>query len=89
MKKIILIAAMVLGFAVAAVAQPRAIGLRGGYGVELSYQHTLGENFVEANLGLTGFNALNVKMRVPWASSWQRTAPTPRKASIILLRSFF
>jgi hypothetical protein len=66
MKKIILIAAMVLGFAVAAVAQPRAIGLRGGYGVELSYQHTLGENFVEANLGLTGFNALNVAATYNW-----------------------
>ena len=66
MKKIILIAAMVLGFAVAAVAQPRAVGLRGGYGVELSYQHTLGENFVEANLGLTGFNALNVAATYNW-----------------------
>ena len=48
MKKIILLAAMVLGFAVAASAQPRAIGLRGG---EVSYQHTLGENFIELNGG--------------------------------------
>ena len=56
MKKIILVAALVLGFAAAAVAQPRALGLRGGYGVELSYQHTLGENFLEADLGLGGFN---------------------------------
>lgn len=54
MKKIILVAAMVLGFAIAASAQPRAVGLHGGWGVELSYQHTLGENFVEAELGLTG-----------------------------------
>ena len=51
MKKIILVAAMVLGFAVAASAQPRAVGLHGGWGVELSYQHTLGENFIEADLG--------------------------------------
>ena len=54
MKKIILVAAMVLGFAVAASAQQRALGLRGGYGVELSYQHTLGANFLEADLGLLG-----------------------------------
>ena len=54
MKKIILVAALVLGFAAAAVAQPRAIGVRGGYGAELSYQHTLGANFVEADLGLVG-----------------------------------
>ena len=54
MKKIILVAAMVLGFAVAAVAQPRAIGLRGGFGAELSYQHSLGADFIQADLGLVG-----------------------------------
>lgn len=60
MKKIIIIAAMLLGFAVAASAQPRALGLRGGYGAELSYQHSTGNNFVEADLGLYGINTLNV-----------------------------
>ena len=60
MKKIILVAAMVLGFTVAASAQPRAVGIRGGYGVEASYQHSLGTNFVEADLGLNGFDVLNV-----------------------------
>lgn len=66
MKKIILVAALVLGFAAAAVAQPRAVGIRGGYGVELSYQHTLGANFVEADLGLYGFNALNLGGTYNW-----------------------
>jgi hypothetical protein len=42
MKKIIVIAALMLGFAVAAVAQPRAIGGRLGNGAEVSYQHSLG-----------------------------------------------
>lgn len=51
MKKIILIAAMVLGFAVAASAQPRAIGARLGNGAEVSYQHTLGKNFLEIDGG--------------------------------------
>lgn len=61
MKKIILIAAMVLGFAIAASAQPRALGIRGGYGVDLSYQHTVGgSNFIEADLGLESFANLNV-----------------------------
>lgn len=60
MKKIILVAAMVLGFTFAASAQPRAIGLRGGYGAELSYQHQMGSNFLEADLGLSGFNSLNI-----------------------------
>lgn len=57
MKKIILLAVAVLGFTVAASAQPRAIGLRLGYGAEVSYQHSLGNNFVEADLGLIGFGA--------------------------------
>lgn len=61
MKKIILIAAMVLGFAVTAAAQPRALGGRLGYGVDLSYQHTVGGvDFIEADLGLSNFNALNI-----------------------------
>ena len=62
MKKIILVAAMVLGFAVAAVAQPRAIGVRLGNGGEISYQHALGANFLEVDGGLgLGFDkTLNV-----------------------------
>ncbi len=58
MKKIILIAAMVLGFAVAASAQPRALGLRLGNGGEVSYQHTVGKDFVQLDGGL-GINLYN------------------------------
>ena len=76
MKKIILIAALALGFAITATAgnpiekkfggKSRALGLRGGYGVELSYQHSLGENFVEADLGLFGFGAINAVATYNW-----------------------
>ena len=59
MKKIILVAAMVLGFAVAASAQPRALGLRGGWGAELSYQHGFGSDFLQADLGLNTFNSVH------------------------------
>ena len=52
MKKIIMIAALALGFAVAASAQPRAIGVRVGNGGEISYQHSLGSNFLEVDGGL-------------------------------------
>lgn len=59
MKKVILIAAMVLGFAVAAAAQPRAIGVRVGNGGEVSYQHSLGANFLEVDGGLgLGFDGV-------------------------------
>jgi len=52
MKKIILIAAMALGFAVAATAQPRALGARIGNGAEISYQHDMDGNFLEIDGGL-------------------------------------
>ena len=59
MKKIILVAALVLGFAVAASAQPRAIGVRAGNGGEISYQHSLGANFLEVDGGLgLGFDGV-------------------------------
>ena len=59
MKKIILVAALVLGFAVAASAQPRAIGLRGGWGAEASYQHSFGADFLQADLGLNTFDSIH------------------------------
>lgn len=52
MKRILITLAVMLGFAVAASAQPRAIGVRIGNGGEISYQHTLGNNFLEVDGGL-------------------------------------
>ena len=67
MKKIILVAAMVLGFAVAAAAQPRAVGVRFGGGFEATYQHTLSsKNFVEGNLLLSSFNPICVSGTYNW-----------------------
>lgn len=61
MKKILLIAALMLGFAAAAIAQPRAVGLKLGWGAEASYQHTVkGTDFIEATFGLNDFSSLNV-----------------------------
>ena len=56
MKKIIAIAVAILCFAAVASAQPKAIGIRGTYGVELSYQHNSGPGFWEFDAGL--FNKL-------------------------------
>jgi hypothetical protein len=69
MKKSLLIAVALLGLSIAAVAQPKAIGIRGGlfgrgFGGEISYEHwfTLFDNdydFLEAELGVinNGFKA--------------------------------
>ena len=57
MKKIVAILAGVLAFAAVASAQPRAVGVRLGIGAaEISYQHTLGIGFVEADLGIDNSN---------------------------------
>ena len=40
---------------------PRAIGGRFGWGAEVSYEHNLGNNFVEVNLGTYGWTALGVQ----------------------------
>lgn len=60
MKKLLIIAALVLTTAVAAIAQPRAIGGRLGWGAEVSYQHNVGNNFIEVDVGLPGWGALGL-----------------------------
>ena len=57
MKKIIIIVLSALLFAGVASAQPRAIGARLGGDAEISYQHNLGTNFLEADLGMALGNA--------------------------------
>lgn len=60
MKKIFLVAVAMLGLAIAATAQPRALGARLGYGLQASYQHTLqGVDFVEVTAGLFGVTSFN------------------------------
>lgn len=59
MKKLFVIAIVAM-MSVVASAQPRAIGGRAGYGIEASYQHSVGNNFIEAGLGFnfgTGISA--------------------------------
>ncbi|HAZ74012.1 MAG TPA: hypothetical protein DCW53_01330 [Rikenellaceae bacterium] len=54
MKKFIVVAFATLALAGAAMAQPRALGVRATWGAEVSYQHSVNSNFVEADLGLFG-----------------------------------
>ena len=54
MKKFFAVIVLAVAVATSAFAQPKAIGIRGGYsGGEASYQHYLGSpNFIEVNAGL-------------------------------------
>ncbi len=53
MKKILTIIVALFTFVAVANAQPRALGVRAGYGGEVSYQHLLGAaSFAELDLGI-------------------------------------
>ena len=62
MKKIIITVILAIGFVTAVAAQPKAIGGRLGWGLDLSYEHNVGSkaNFMEASLGLYGFTGLQL-----------------------------
>ncbi len=72
MKKLIIIA-IALFTAAAVYAQPRAIGGRLGYGLELNYQHSLGNNMLDIDFGLPGFYGIEAAATYDWVfpiSSW-------------------
>ena len=80
MKKSLIVAAFlfVLGMA-SAIAQPRAVGVRIGYGVELSYQHTLGNNMLSIDAGLPGFHGIEGAVTYDWINPFSTKIPWNEK----------
>ncbi len=82
MKKIIISLTILLGVAIAASAQPKAVGLRlGSTGIDATYQHYMGKDrFAEGNLGLDfGYNAngnIGTKITATYNFIWARPAWT-------------
>lgn len=67
MKRLFFVVIVALGFATVAMAQPRAIGGRVGYGVEFSYQHGLGyANMIQLDAGLPGFHGFEASATYNW-----------------------
>ena len=82
MKRFGLIVFIMAAFAAIAVAQPRAIGGRIGYGVEVSYQHGLGENnMVSVDLGLPGFLGVEAAATYDWLNPGGLVIPWDEKGS--------
>ncbi len=82
MKKIALLFVFAVAMATAAFAQPRAVGLRIGYGAEASYQHSMGENnMIEVELGLPGFNAIEAAATYDWINPGGLVIPWENKGS--------
>ncbi len=67
MKKLVLSLVMIVGFATAVIAQPRAIGGRLGWSVDASYQHGFGNTrFLEIDAGFLGYNAIQATVIHDW-----------------------
>lgn len=70
MKKLFLLSALLIGLAISSQAQVdgKTIGLRLGYGAEVTYQHPLGDaNRVEVDLGLASWaGGLNLNGAYHW-----------------------
>ena len=99
MKKLLLLAVAVV-FATSAFAQDykNSIGLRLGYGAELQYErHFSDKNYLEANLGLYGFDVFDVNATYNWnlcewdwtpkAGKWFLSAGAG--ASVAMAREYF
>ena len=80
MKKSLIVAALlfVLGTA-SAIAQPRAVGVRLGYGVEFSYQHGMGDNMLSIDAGLPGFNGIEAAVTYDWINPFHTSIPWNNK----------
>lgn len=76
MKKLLIAIIAFLAISVATVeAQPRAIGARLGYGVDFSYQHSLGKNMLNFEFGVPGFWGLGAVCTYDWVfpiNSWNQ-----------------
>jgi hypothetical protein len=76
MKKFILIAILAITGIAAAVAQPRAIGANIGYGVDISYQHTVGQsNVIDLSLNFPGFAGIGASATYDWLNPFGAVIP--------------
>ncbi len=76
MKKFILVLAAATLAAVAVSAQPRAIGARLGYGVEVSYQHSLSPaSMISAEFSFPAYYGVGVAATYDWINPFHATIP--------------
>ena len=81
MKKSLILAAILAVVSVAtAVAQPRAIGANIGWGLDVSYQHSLGEaNMIDLSVNIPGFNGIGATATYDWINPFGTAIPWNEK----------
>lgn len=77
MKKSLILAAILAVISVgSAVAQPRAIGANIGYGIDLSYQHSLGEaNMIDLSVNVPFFEGIGATATYDWVNPFGAVIP--------------
>ena len=74
MKKILLTLVLAVSAIAFVNAQPRAIGGRLGYGIDFSYQHTVGANRINLEIDAPMFHGIGAACTYDWMfpiTSWQ------------------
>lgn len=80
MKKLFFTLAVAALAVVAANAQPRAIGANVGYGVDVSYQHNLGEaNMIDLSVNLPAFAGIGATCTYDWINPFNTKIPWDNK----------
>ena len=81
MKKSLILAAILAVVSVAtAVAQPRAIGANIGWGLDVSYQHSLGEaNMIDLSVNIPFFDGIGATATYDWVNPFGTEIPWSNK----------
>ena len=80
MKKLLLVAIMAVAGIAAAVAQPRAIGLNLGYGLDVSYQHSLGtSNMIDLSINVPCYAGIGATATYDWVNPFGTAIPWNEK----------
>ncbi|MGN0191191.1 MAG: hypothetical protein ACI39U_06000 [Candidatus Cryptobacteroides sp.] len=75
-KSLFLSLVLALSFSLSAMAQPRTIGVNLGYGVDLSYQHTLSRNnMLDLNISLPCFLGIGAEATYDWLNPFNTKIP--------------
>ena len=75
-KSIILVAILAIVSVGSAIAQPRAIGANLGYGVDLSYQHSIGEaNMIDLSINVPFFEGIGATATYDWVNPFGAVIP--------------
>ena len=80
MKKLLLVAILAVAGISAAVAQPRAIGLNIGYGLDVSYQHSIGKsNMIDLSVNIPAFAGIGATATYDWINPFGTQIPWNNK----------